>query len=87
VNYGVSESLLGPVKYLYPVLEKKSDEDILGTGHHSIVKVGEDYYMAYHRFATPTRDYPEGKGFHREVCMDKLEFDAQGYMKKVKVTK
>lgn len=77
VNYGISKRLYGPVSYQYPILEKKPELDILGTGHHCIFQEpGEDrYYIAYHRFATPTADYPEDKGVHREVCLDRLEFE------------
>lgn len=89
VNYGISDSLYGPVTWKYPVLEKKPECDILGTGHHCILKEpGEDtYYMAYHRFATPTGNYPEGKGYHREVCIDAVEFGEDGLMKPVMVSR
>ncbi len=43
------------------------------------------YYMAYHRFATPVSDYPEGKGYHRETCIDRVEFGTDGRMKPVQV--
>lgn len=85
VNYGISESLYGPISYQYPILSKKPEWDILGTGHHCIFKEPgqESYYIAYHRFATPTNRYPEGKGFHRELCLDRLYFDGDGKMKPV----
>ena len=87
VNYGISETLYGPVRFQYSVLEKNTEFDILGTGHHCIFKEPdkEEYYIAYHRFATPTGKYPEGKGYQREVCMDIVEFDINGLMKQVKV--
>jgi hypothetical protein len=75
VNYGVSDSLYGPVEYQYTILEKEKEKDILGTGHHCIFSDGVNDYIGYHRFATPTQNYPEGKGFHREVCISPLEFD------------
>lgn len=75
VNYGISENLHGPIRYQYPVLCKAPERDILGTGHHSILKIDADQYvMAYHRFATPTADYPSGKGFHRELCLGRVTF-------------
>lgn len=87
VNYGISESLFGPIEYQYPILEKDVDYHILGTGHHSIVKLpNEDRYMiAYHRFATPLSKYPEGKGFNREVCVGEITFSVNGLMQKVKL--
>lgn len=82
VNYGVSDSLYGPVTFINTILKKSAVRDILGTGHHSILKIpGEDrYLMAYHRFGTPLGEYPEGKGWHREVCIAPLVFDEDGFM-------
>ncbi len=87
VNYGVSEKLEGPVECKYPILQKDVSRGILGTGHHSILKLpGRDSYLiAYHRFGTPLEDYPEGKGWHRELCIGRIGFDAQGYMLPVEV--
>lgn len=87
VNYGISHSLYGPVKYLYPVLEKRPEAGVLGTGHHCILREPQEdiYYMAYHRFATPVREYPEGRGCHRETCIDRVEFGTDGRMKPVQV--
>jgi len=80
VNYGISESLFGPIRYQYPILQKCVEKDELGTGHHCILKEpGEDtYHIVYHRFATPTADYPVGKGYHRELCLSQVRFDDTG---------
>lgn len=88
VNYGTSENIYGPIDYKYPILQKDPQKDILGTGHHSILKITEkdEYYIAYHRFGTPLSNYPEEKGCHREVCIDRLEFDNEGLMMSVEVT-
>lgn len=88
VNYGVSDNLYGPIEFQYTILEKDPAQDILGTGHHSIFKINgkDEYYIAYHRFGTPLNLYPEEKGCHREVCLDQLEFGADGLIKPVKVT-
>lgn len=85
VNYGISDSLFGPITFLYPILEKQPEREIFGTGHHSIVKVSEEgeYWIAYHRFATPTKRYPTGKGYHREVCLAPLRFSKDGTIQKV----
>ncbi|OHE66007.1 MAG: hypothetical protein A2Y36_16960 [Treponema sp. GWA1_62_8] len=82
VNYGTAASLHGPIVFRYPVLQADPGRYILGTGHHSILKPRDrdEYFIAYHRFATPLSDYPEGKGWHREVCVDRLEFGADGLM-------
>lgn len=85
VNYGTSESLYGPVTYHYPVLSKNVEKDMLGTGHHCIFHDSEtnQYHMAYHRFVTPLSRFSEGKGYHREVCIDPIQFGADGRMKPV----
>ncbi|NLK74348.1 MAG: family 43 glycosylhydrolase [Clostridiales bacterium] len=89
INYGISNSLFGPIEYKYAVLEKDPSIDVLGTGHHTILKENgkDEYYMIYHRFSTPLGRYPGEEGYHREVCMDPIEFDESGLMKKVKVTR
>ena len=82
VNYGTADSLYGPVTFEKTLLSKNPDQNVLGTGHHSILYVEEldKYVMAYHRFATPLDKYPEGKGYHREVCIAPLTFDKNGKM-------
>lgn len=86
INYGVSDSLFGKVEFIGTILQKDTERDILGTGHHSILHLpqSDEYIIAYHRFATPLAKYPNGKGFHRETCLDRLEFDEKGYIKEVK---
>ena len=71
------------------ILSKDPDNDILGTGHHSILKVPDtnQWYIAYARFGTPLSNYSkEEKGTHREICIDKMSFDSDGYLKIVKPT-
>lgn len=82
VNYGVAQSVSGPVTFVRTILEKEVSRDVLGTGHHSIFRIPEQdrYLIAYHRFATPLADYPEGKGWHREVCLSLLTFDEEGFL-------
>lgn len=85
VNYGIAQNLYGPIAYQYTILEKCPKKDILGTGHHCILKEPEEdaYFIAYHRFGTPLSDYPIGKGFHREVCLNRILFGIDGKMKKI----
>ncbi len=86
VNYGVSENLYGSVEFKHTILEKEPSKNILGTGHHSITKLpkSDEYVIAYHRFGTPLSKYPEGKkGFYRETCLGKIEFDETGLIKKI----
>ncbi|GGI46537.1 hypothetical protein GCM10008018_17590 [Paenibacillus marchantiophytorum] len=87
VNYGTSEHLYGPVTYRYPILAKNKEKQMLGTAHHSILQEpGTDqYWIAYHRFATPLTRFTEGKGYHREVCIDPLVFGEDGLMMQVQL--
>lgn len=80
VNYGVSDSLYGPITYLYPILQKCPEKNILGTGHHSIAKLEDQdsYRIAYHRFGTPLEQYKNREGYCREVCISELKFGEDG---------
>lgn len=89
VNYGVAKDLYGSVTFRETILQKNLRRGILGTGHHSILKIPEEdrYVIAYHRFAMPLENYPEenGKGWYREICLASLYFDKKGYMMSVVV--
>lgn len=89
VRYGTSKSPLGqlniPTNNL--VIAKDTAKGIYATGHNSTIQIpGKDeWYLVYHRFA-----YPEGikmgraAGYNREVCIDKLEFNADGSIRQVR---
>lgn len=85
INYGIADTWKGPVQFKKTILQKDMRKNILGTGHHSIVKIPEQdkYMIAYHRFGTPLEKYPEGKGWNREICIAPLEFDKNGLICKV----
>ncbi|MFI9833338.1 family 43 glycosylhydrolase [Streptomyces sp. NPDC051913] len=80
VAYATGPSPTGPWTKRGVILEKDLSLGIKGPGHHSVVHVPntDDWYIAYHRFAIPG-----GDGTHRETTVDKLEFDADGLIKKV----
>ena len=93
VNYGIANSIYGNdesgnIDYQYTVLSKNEDLDILGTGHHSMLQIpGEDeYYIAYHRFFTPLGFFSDGTGHHRQTCIDKVTFGADGLMEVITPT-
>lgn len=86
VNYGVSDSVYGPINFKDIILCKDKSKNCVGTGHHSIFydKMNNEYYICYHRFATPLDKYTEGKkGFYRELCLDRIQFDEDGFIEKV----
>lgn len=84
VNYGTAESLHGPITFHYPILEKIPSRDIFGTGHHSILKVKDNYKIAYHRFDMSVAGLGEREhGYNRQVCVSPLDFDEKGLMRPV----
>ncbi|WP_409013838.1 family 43 glycosylhydrolase [Bacteroides ovatus] len=88
VRYVRSKSPVGQINPAESqvVICKKPEQGIYATGHHSVVQVpGKDeWYIVYHRFKFPDA-VTKGRdaGYHREVCIDKLEFNTDGTIKKV----
>ncbi|PTX92257.1 hypothetical protein DB346_25000 [Verrucomicrobia bacterium LW23] len=88
VRYAYSTSPTGPLEIPQNniVIAKDTKAGIYGTGHNSVIQVpGKDeWYIVYHRFV-----YPKGismgwdAGYHREVCIDRLEFNSDGSIKEV----
>lgn len=81
VGWGRADSPFGPVKPAekdFIVLQKNGPA--IGTAHHSVVNVpGTDrWYVAYHRHAIP-----DGNGYKRQVCLARMEFDAEGNIKPI----
>ncbi|NMA72612.1 MAG: family 43 glycosylhydrolase [Bacteroidales bacterium] len=79
VQYATSNAPLGPYKYGGCILESSSDGTIHGPGHHSILQEGNDYYIVYHRHDNPHSN----RGFHRQLCVDRMEFDSDGSIRKI----
>jgi hypothetical protein len=89
VRYGIADSPKGPVTIPKNnlILVKDTDRGIYGTGHNSVIqRPGTDeWYIVYHRFRRPNAiKMGWAAGYHREVCIDRLEFDSEGYIIKVK---
>lgn len=80
VQYATSkEGPLGPYTYGGCILETSEDGTIHGPGHHSILQQGDDYYMVYHRHNNPHSN----RGFHRQICIDRMQFNADGTIAKM----
>ncbi|MEI6946461.1 family 43 glycosylhydrolase [Paraflavisolibacter sp. H34] len=68
------------------VVAKNKEAGIYATGHNSTIQVPgrDEWYIVYHRF-----NYPKGitmgdaAGFNREVCIDRMEFNADGSIRQV----
>ncbi|QGY43669.1 family 43 glycosylhydrolase [Maribellus comscasis] len=82
VAYAIADSPFGPFKRIGKIL-KQDPEVATGAGHHSVIQIpGKDeYYIVYHR-----RPLSETDGNHRVTCIDRMEFDENGFIKPVKIT-
>ena len=82
VAYAIADSPLGPFKRIGKILQQ--NEDVArGAGHHSVIHIPhtDDYYIVYHR-----RPLNTNNRHHREVCIDRMEFDDNDLIKPVKIT-
>jgi len=82
VAYAIADSPLGPFKRIGKILQQ--DPAIAtSAGHHSVIQIpGKDqWYIIYHR-----RPLSETHANHRATCIDKMEFDADGHIKPVRIT-
>ncbi|MCR5269706.1 MAG: glycoside hydrolase family 43 protein [Prevotella sp.] len=82
VAYAISDSPMGPFKRIGKILQQ-DPAVATGAGHHSVVKGAgaDEWYIVYHR-----RPLGDTGRDHRVTCIDKLEFDDQGFIKPVKMT-
>ena len=82
VAYAIAVSPFGPFKRIGKILQQ-DPEVATGTGHHFVISIpGKDeHYIVYHRRPLECKSANE-----RQVCIDKMEFDEQGYIKPVKIT-
>ena len=84
VAYAISDSPFGPFRRIGKILQQ-DPEVATGAGHHSVIKdrkKDDVYYIVYHR-----RPLGDTGRDHRVTCIDRLEFDEQGFIKPVKMTK
>jgi beta-xylosidase len=82
VAYAIGDNINGPFKRIATVL-KQDPAVARGAGHHSVINIPgtDDYYIIYHR-----RPLTETDGNHRETCIEKMVFDANGLIEPVKIT-
>ena len=82
VAYAISDSPFGPFKRVGTILQQ-DNRIATGAGHHSVMHIPNtnNYYIVYHR-----RPLNDQLANHRETCIDKLEFNDEGYILPVKIT-
>ncbi|MFV0365807.1 MAG: family 43 glycosylhydrolase [Mangrovibacterium sp.] len=89
VRYAYSDSPTGTLTIPRHniVIQKRLEDGIFGAGHHSVIKVNgtaDEWRIVYHRFRRPNSvKMGRSGGYHREVCIDKLEFNEDGTIKEV----
>lgn len=88
VRYAISKSPMGPLEVPKNnlILKKRPEDGIFGTGHNSVIKAhdSDEWYIVYHRFRRPNAvKMGWAAGYHREVCIDKMQFDENGYIKPI----
>lgn len=91
VAYGTATSPLGPIQVAQEpvILIQDPIQHIYGPAHNSVVQVpGKDeWYIVYHRihkdYLLPT---PNGPGYHRQVCIDRMEFNPDGTIRPIRPT-
>lgn len=82
VAYAIADSVTGPFERVGKILQQ--DPAIAtGAGHHSVIQIPgrDEWYIVYHR-----RPLGETDRDHRVVCIDRMEFDEDGFIKPVKIT-
>ena len=82
VAYAIADTPLGPFQRIGKILEQDSTV-ATSAGHHSVLHVpgSDDYYIVYHR-----RPLGDNARDHRVTCIDRMEFDQDGYIRPVKIT-
>lgn len=82
VNYGMSDSPMGPFDVQSVVLQQ-DPKVAVATGHNGVVNVPgtDEWYIAYHR-----RPLNETDPNHRVVALDRMEFYEDGTIQQVKMT-
>ena len=82
VAYAIADTPFGPFQRIGKILEQDSTV-ATSAGHHSVLHVprSDDYYIVYHR-----RPLGDNARDHRVTCIDRMEFDQDGYIRPVKIT-
>lgn len=86
VAYGTSDSPLGPIRVAEEpvILKQVPEKEIYGPAHCSVLQAPgkkDSWYIVYHRI---NKEYLQnGPGWHREVCIDQMEFNKDGTIKPV----
>jgi len=83
IEYTISDSPFGPFERIGKIIQQ-GPSIAKGAGHHSVIRIPgtEKYYIVYHRRPLGQKDRNA-----RETCIEKMEFDENGFIKPVVITK
>ncbi|MCX7725876.1 MAG: glycoside hydrolase family 43 protein [Chitinispirillaceae bacterium] len=77
--YATSTSPIGPWKYRGVVMPQQGGSF---TNHPGIIEYKGNWYLFYHN-----ADLPGGGGFHRSVCVEKFEYNPDGTIPTINMTR
>ncbi|MCB9056368.1 MAG: family 43 glycosylhydrolase [Chitinophagales bacterium] len=82
VAYAIADSPFGPFKRIAKILQQ-DPAVATGAGHHSVIhnNKSDNWYIVYHR-----RPLGETDANHRVTCIDKMNFDKEGFILPVKIS-
>lgn len=80
VRYSTGNTPFGPWKegINSPILSTTADSTTYGPGHHTVFQSNGQTYILYHRIFPQKKDY-----VLRQLCMDSLNFDKEGSIRKI----
>jgi beta-xylosidase len=81
IRYSTGSTPMGPWKEgkKSPILSTSADSSTYGPGHHTVFRENGQDYILYHRLI-----YPQPKDITvRQLCIDSLNFDAEGNIKRI----
>lgn len=89
IAYGTSDSPSGTIKVASNpvILVQNPEKEIYGTGHCAVINLpgSDEWRIVYHRI---NRHYlNDGPGIHRQVCIDRMDFNPDGTIMPVHPTR
>lgn len=78
LGYAMSRSIEGPWEFKGVLNELAGNSN---TNHHGIFEFNGEWYIVYHNGALP-----DGCGYRRSICLDRIHYNADGTMKRVIMT-
>lgn len=78
LGYAMSKSIEGPWEFKGILNELSGNSN---TNHQSIIQYKGQWYVIYHNGALP-----DGCGFRRSLCIDRIHYNADGTMKRMVMT-